>query len=69
MTPTKVAAKAAPKAAAKETTPETAVDRRGPQRAKNVVRPAFGATTKPAPAAPSRVMVAAESATDEWESF
>jgi methyl-accepting chemotaxis protein len=65
MTPTKVAAKAA----AKETTPETAVDRRGPQRAKNVVRPAFGATTKPAPAAPSRVMVAAESATDEWESF
>jgi methyl-accepting chemotaxis protein len=56
------------KSVAKEAKTEVVADRRSPQRAKNVVRPAFGAA-KPAPAAPSRVLASAESATDEWESF
>jgi len=46
------------------------VERRGPDRAKNVVRPAFGpktrADTAPATAAAS---VPAKTGTDDWESF
>ncbi|MFO1198903.1 MAG: methyl-accepting chemotaxis protein [Burkholderiaceae bacterium] len=58
------------------------VERRGPDRAKNVVRPSFGASAKPAapraaPAAPAPAAHAAAPAaaaagktgTDDWESF
>jgi methyl-accepting chemotaxis protein len=58
------------------------VERRGPQRAKNVVRPDFAAARKPAPvvaaapaAAPSAASAAtpaaapAKTGTDDWESF
>jgi methyl-accepting chemotaxis protein len=40
-----------------------AVDRRGPNRAKNVVRPAF----RPVAAAP--VAASAKTGTEDWESF
>jgi len=59
------------------------VERRGPDRAKNVVRPSFGASAKPAapraaPAAPAPApaahaaapaAAAAKTGTDDWESF
>ncbi len=61
----KPAAKPAMKSAVK---PAPAADRRGPNRATNVVRPAFKATP---PAATARAVVAAPFATgtDDWESF
>ncbi len=56
--------------------PAPTVERRGPNRAKNVVRPSFGAKTdatsvKPAAALPPAAKVDAPAATgtDEWESF
>ncbi|KQP35483.1 methyl-accepting chemotaxis protein [Pseudorhodoferax sp. Leaf274] len=52
------------------------VERRGPDRAKNVTRPAFGkarpAATKPAPAAlpkPAADTAGKRTGTDDWESF
>ncbi len=51
----------------------SSVDRRGPDRAKNVVRPAFKARPRqsPAPAAEASPMVSApaKTGTDDWESF
>jgi methyl-accepting chemotaxis protein len=56
--------------------PAPTVERRGPNRAKNVMRPSFGAkadahSVKPIPpAAPAtKVEAAAATGTDEWESF
>jgi hypothetical protein len=54
----------------------TNIERRGPERAKNVTRPAFGKTRPmlakavPAtPTAPSRTAIAAKTGTDDWQSF
>jgi methyl-accepting chemotaxis protein len=49
-----------------------AVDRRGPNRATNVVRPAFkpkAAAAAPAPAVAPATAAAARSGTDDWEAF
>jgi methyl-accepting chemotaxis protein len=77
-TPVVAPKSATPKpASAKDAKAAVAVERRSPQRAKNVVRPKFGADKAPAPAvidsprAPTARAAAArtESSTDEWESF
>ena len=67
--PVSASAVAPPKPATKSAVkPATAMDRRGPNRATNVVRPAFkadpaAATARPVGAAP------AATGTDDWESF
>jgi len=72
----KLSSQSAHAASAQVAAPSTngsVVDRRGPNRARNVVRPAFKAKPAARPAAPAEVNhVAAASAktgTDNWESF
>jgi len=60
----------APVAARPAPAPRPAVDRRGPDRAKNVVRPQFKAPAKAAAPAPLPVAAPQKTGTDdEWTSF
>jgi methyl-accepting chemotaxis protein len=66
-------AKAVPAAVPKAAAPKAAapfVERRGPDRAKNVVRPSFKKAEAPAPAAFKPTEPAAKTGTDDdWETF
>ena len=53
----------------KTITPSGPVDRRGANRATNVVRPSFGASPKPADVAAVAAATGAGAGADEWESF
>ncbi len=78
VTPASRALPAAKPAVVANKPPAPVLERRGPNRAKNVVRPSFGAkpeagSVKPvaqsAPAPAPKVEAAAPTGTDEWESF